>query len=166
MTPLNTAERRSTFFRFLLFFIISLVIVAITAFYGIQVPFKENEIMRHQIAGYQDDQLFLQRFSVKVAQTREMLEKINKPGVEPLILDGRIQGSIDSLNIQIGPDSTKHPLLYRDVVNSLLILRQAKRDLRENSRNDEEKAQLKLDLATAKNQILQLQMANDNLRKH
>ena len=82
MMPLNTAERKSAFFLFLLFFIISLVIVVATVFFGVQVPLKQNELLKSQIADFQNDREFLQKFSGKVSETWSMLDKIDK-------LDGR-----------------------------------------------------------------------------
>jgi hypothetical protein len=166
MEPLNSAERKSSFFLFLLFFIISIILLIAAVFYGVQVPFKQNELMKRQIADYQKEQLILKKFSDKMSETKEMLEKINKPGVDqPELIDSKIQANLDAMNLQLGLDSSLNTKTYQDIISSLLSLKSAKKDLRENGKNDEDKAQLKQDLKDAKDQINQLQSANDNLRR-
>jgi len=171
MIPLNTAERKSSFALFITFFVVSVLLIIGTVFYGLQVPLKQNELMKKQIEAFQKDQAFFQTFAAKVSDTWIILDKINKPNVDTSMYQAQISGNISTLNRLMGTDSTAHPAAFNHVILALAALQAAKEQLRDRSNNNasESVLQQKLDkanqdLQTANGQLIQCQTSNTLLQ--
>ena len=127
--PLNTSERRSSFLVFLLFFVLSIGVVTLTAFYGVRIPTRQNEVMKAQIAALQNEKAFILAFTAKASETEKMLENVNATGVNSTLMDGRIQANLDTLS-KMTADTTSDKKRFVSVFSALSALAQAKKDLR------------------------------------
>jgi hypothetical protein len=136
MTPQNTAERKSSFFYFLIFFIITVGLIMLSVFFGMQVPFKENDAMKDQIANMQRDQSYMQNFTAKMSDTQNLLDSINRPGVaQPELINGSITANLSALTQMLVSDSA-HLDIYKNVVKNLVDLQDAKKQLRDAGSSD------------------------------
>ncbi|HTE02133.1 MAG TPA: type VI secretion system TssO [Mucilaginibacter sp.] len=162
MIPLNNPERRSSFFVFLLFFVVTISIVMLTAFYGIQVPVKENEQMKKQIADFQKERVFAQTFADRLSKTRAMLDKINLPGVANTT-EGYIKANITKLTEQVGDDTTATRKIYVDIIANLSALDQAQKTVRDNNNSAQDKQDLERKLSEVQSQLTTCATSNANL---
>ena len=46
--PLNTSERSSAFWKFFLFFILSVIMVTSAVYFNFRLPHKENELLKEK----------------------------------------------------------------------------------------------------------------------
>lgn len=157
MIPLNNAERKSSFFLFLLFFIISVALIVTAVFYGIQVPFKENALMKHQIEDFQKDQVFRQDFSAKMAETKGLLDKIDKQGVDYINVNSIVAANLDTLDRKLGVDSSAHTLIYRTMISSMRDVQRLKDALRAKQGNEKDQSSLQTELDKARADLTQCQ---------
>jgi hypothetical protein len=137
MQPLNQAERRKAFINFILFFIITIAVVVTTVFFSVQVPFKQNALLREEIALVERERSFADAFVVKMSETMNKLDSVNLPDQKvPELVDGQIKDNLNKLNIMISNDSVSSKSMYQNVVLSLEDLRNTKKQLRDLSGKD------------------------------
>lgn len=64
MKPLNSAERSNAFWRFLLFFLITIALVIVVIFFSIDVPYQESKRLRERLVNLQNEKDVSDSFSV------------------------------------------------------------------------------------------------------
>jgi len=165
MDPLNAAERKSAYLSFLLFFIITVAIVVVTVFFGMKVPFKQNAQLQEKIAGFQNEKSFAENFATKLADTKGILDTVNKAGIQAELLDQKITDGIRNLSAMVDRDTTIVKKNYMDIVQNMTELQFAKKQLRDASGTNQNMTQymqqieaLKSDLARAKAEADALRM--------
>ncbi len=160
MKPLNTEERKKSFTSFLLFFLVTVVLIVVAVYFGMQIPFRQNEKLQAQVARYQQEQAFADNFSDMMTQTTILLDSVNKSGTQPTIVDGLISNNVKSLNASLVSDSSSNKQLYQNMVQSLVQLQLAKTGLRNSSGKDQDASKLQQDLAQAKMELSSCQSQN------
>ena len=165
MVPLNSDDRRSSFFLFLMFFIISTVLVAITAFYGMEVPTAENKIMNDKILVYQKNQAFSEMFAAKAAQVSGDLDNINNPKVDAENMDVIIGHTLDSLDYQVVADTSTRSKMFKNIIQNLRNLDKAKKQLRDYANSNKSMAELEEKLRQANADLVQCQGAINMTKK-
>jgi hypothetical protein len=166
MGPLNSTERRSSFFLFLIFFVIAAGLVSLTAFFGMQVPTVENKIMSQQIDTFQKKQIFLQQFAGKISKIRQQLDNIDKPGVDADAMDALIKTNLDNLNEMVYADTTSSQgKLFVDVIAGFRALKKAKLDLRQCGNSEKVIDGLKDQIKDKSQTILELQGTLNSMPK-
>ncbi|HUN03474.1 MAG TPA: type VI secretion system TssO, partial [Niabella sp.] len=101
MRPNNIQERNKSFQRFLLFFILTVAIIMVTVFFGIRVPYAENEKLREQIAQMDKENQFRENFSVSMAETQSLLDTVNLDVTRAGLIDGRITQKVQDMDALI-----------------------------------------------------------------
>lgn len=143
MEPLNQAERSRAFVTFLLFFTITIILIIGAVLFSVEVPFKQNELLREQMAIVEKERDFSERFVVKMGETMNLLDSVNKNEIQsPEIVDNRIKSNVGFMSEMIENDSISQKSLYKFIVNTIAELRLAKKDLRDVSGKDANMANL------------------------
>jgi len=147
MGPLNSADRRSSFFLFLMFFIIAVGLITLTAFFGVDTPTVENKNLNQQIAIYQRQQASLQKFAAKLSETVNYLNTINNPGIQnATFIDSKISLDLDTLNKETALDQSAQSKMFSDIVNSLQTLQSDQKYIRDNGNNGKSASDLQQEL--------------------
>lgn len=111
MEPKNAAERKKTFTNFLLLFCLCILLVMLTGFFSVQVPFSENEKLKAKVVQLEKEKEFLEKFTIKMKHVSVMLDSIsNATAQEADRLEGRIKNEIEKLNSMV--DSMNKQDLY------------------------------------------------------
>lgn len=129
MKPLNQAERGKAFFNFIIFFIITIAVIVTLVFFSVQIPFKENERWRNEIAQVDNERIFLQAFNVKMEDAMRLLDSMSTTQNDP-IADTRINNKLSEMATMVMNDSMSVKQLYNNVVTNLQGLQMAKQNLR------------------------------------
>lgn len=129
MKPLNQEERRRTFLNFLLFFIITTAVVVTLVLFSVQVPFKENERWRRQIAQMDNEYTFRQSFNAKMEYAMRLLDSMSTTQNDPLS-DTKIANKLNEMANMAMNDSVSLRQFYNNVINNLQGLQRAKQTLR------------------------------------
>lgn len=160
MKPQNTSERKKAFLSFLAFYVLTTLILLGAVFFGMRVPYAQNDRLTSQVDTYEKERHFAETFSQKSNDVKNMLDSINKAGVQAELLDGKISENLKSMNNMID-DKTSTKKLYQDMVQGLADLQVAKKQLRDASDKDANLSQymqqiesLKSDLNQAKAEAL------------
>jgi small-conductance mechanosensitive channel len=137
MKPLNTADRKKAFLTFLLFYIVSTLIIVITVYFGMRVPFKQNNRLKEQIAVLEREKEFSQDFAIKASEVRTQLDSVNRPGVQAAFVEGSIDENLKQLHQMVSSDSIAAKTLYQDMIQIANNLKEAKKQIRDAAGKDE-----------------------------
>ncbi|MBK7098631.1 MAG: hypothetical protein IPH58_10095 [Sphingobacteriales bacterium] len=172
MRPNNIQERNKSFQRFLLFFILTVAIIMVTVFFGIRVPYAENEKLREQIAQMDKENQFRENFSVSMTETQSLLDTVNLDVARAGLIDGRITQKVQDMDALINKTDLSSKTLYSQVVKALNNSQSDKRGLRAASSKDSLVAMYNAQIQALQNSLTkwqesynQLKMQNDILRQ-
>ena len=172
MQPINKNERRKAFWKFLLLFVVSIILITTTIFFSINVPFKQNEQLRMNMNKVEKEQLFSEKFTNEMLGIIAMLDSINTKAQTPELLESVITERINKLNVMVAMDSISNKILYSQIVVTLSDLKVAKNQLRQNTGSAEntsdlqkQKDDLERKLQAKETMILTLQTQLDLFRK-
>lgn len=172
MQSINKSERRNAFWKFLMLFLVSIILITTTIFFSINVPFKQNDQLRREMSVVEKEQLFSEKFTNEMLEITAMLDSINTKAGNPELLESVITEKINKLNIMVEIDSIRSKKLYRNIVLTLSDLKVAKNQLRQNtgsvqSNSDlqNQKDDLERKLEAKENLIVTLQAQLDMFRK-
>lgn len=163
MKPQNTQERKKSFLTFLGFYAITTIILLAAVFFGMRVPYAQNNRLQSQVDVYEKERDFAETFSLKSNDVKGMLDSINKGGVQAELLDGKISETLRSMNNMIN-DSTSTKKLYQDMVQGLADLQMAKKQLRDASGKDANLSEYMKQIETLKSDLNQARTDANNLR--
>ena len=155
MTPLNAEARRKAFITFLLFFTGTAALLIIAIFFGVQVPFKQNEKLREQLAVAQKTKTFSEGFESRMDEMKRLMDSVNRPGVQAELVDGAITQKLTMMNTSIS-DSAATPKLYHDIVNAYADLQAAKKSVRDASSKDDVVKNSQAQIEDLKQQVMSL----------
>jgi hypothetical protein len=168
MEPKNKAERKKTFYSFLLLFFLSTVIIVLLAFSSTRVPVKVNSLLQKQVEVSDHEREFSINFLSQMTSIVSLLDTVNTTAsTNADLIDGQISMGVQKLTIMIDMDSVQNKELYRSVVLNLSDLQRAKKQLRKSTEGDtdinglkreNENLENKLDECKNKNDLLQLQL--------
>lgn len=130
-TPSNQKERRKAFLNFLILFLACVAIIITTAFYSIQVPFKQNKQLRQQVNTNEKEEDFSEGFKTQLISVSTMLDTINNKSTSPDLLNSNITDNINRMSSMISSDTTYHRALYQYILINLSSLQGAKKQLRD-----------------------------------
>lgn len=164
MKPLNNPERKSAYFNFLLFFVITVAIVVTASFFGMKVPFKQNEQLQEKIANFQNQKSFAENFATRFADTKGILDTVNKAGIQAELLDQKITDGIKSLSAMVDGDTTIVKKNYNDIIQNITELQYAKKQLRDVSSSNQNMTQYMQQIEGLKSDLSRAKAESDALR--
>jgi hypothetical protein len=147
MQAINQKERQTAFTRFLLFFILTLIITCTAIFFGIKVPLKENEYLKTAIEEQENEKLFNQSFFTKMAETQSLLDSINYAGVNAALVEGRITQKIQEMDAMVQKEQLESKDKYTNIVKNLTNRRDDKKTIQIASSKDQVMAEYEKKIA-------------------
>lgn len=123
---------------------------------------RENAQLRAESLRMNNERLVLSRFEKKMQETVIMLDSVNESGNQVPIIDNQISRNIEDLANMIS-DSVTAKSFYVSLVANLTSVQKLKKQLRDASGKEDERAQLmeqitalKADVDRYRNQAIQL----------
>lgn len=116
MRPLNADERRRAFWRFLLFYAITLLTIIGIVYLGFCIPAMQDKELRAQVASFQKQQQYAASFT-------SLLESVNdyeKQSQTTDENDGKIKQSLIAMQTFADNDSIQVKDFYNDVMHILM----------------------------------------------
>jgi hypothetical protein len=165
MEPKNKAERKKTFYSFLLLFFLSTAIIVLLAFSSTRVPVKVNSLLQKQVEVSDHEREFSINFLSQMTGIVSLLDTINSTGsTNADLIDGQISMGVQKLTILIDMDSVQNKELYRSVVLNLSDLQRAKKQLRKSTEADTDINSIKRENETLNNKLEECKSKNDLLQ--
>lgn len=118
---LNRSERNYAFWKFLFFFLLSTaLIVGAVYFDAINVPGKENTVLKDQVSRYKIQATAQEKFVKSMDDARQMIDSLSKPGANAVYLNQQIAAKIRELDDLQYKDSSMYSRLNKNI--SLVFL--------------------------------------------
>ena len=154
MKPLNAAERTKAFLNFLLLFIITTIVIVIAVFFGMRVPFEENKKMEDQIASYQSDQFFAEKFSAAISDIQPLLDTLGSPGAPTESVNNQINIKLADLQAMKDKAVTGNDNIYAKALHALYNLENSKYSLAKSGSQSQDVGRLEQEKETLNQRVI------------
>jgi uncharacterized membrane-anchored protein YhcB (DUF1043 family) len=150
MEPLNKNERNKGTLRFLLLFIIGILIVLIPFYFLIRLPEKEQQVNSDQLNTMQGQLDFQRDFTVKMDSVMNLMNKYPLPDVDIDKLNADIGLILSEMEKSIGSEDNTSTGLYRSAIKVLIELKKARNT---NIKNAVDLSKIQKDLDECKKEL-------------
>ncbi|MFT4092332.1 MAG: type VI secretion system TssO [Niabella sp.] len=164
MKPLNVHERQKAFQRFLLFFILTLAVIVTAIFFGVKIPYAENEKLQEQLAVVEKENHFRDDFTSAMGEAQSLLDTVNMDPQKSGLLDGRITQKIQEMDAMIAKNEVTSKGLYNQVIKALNNTQSDKKGLRAASNKDSVVAMYNAQIQELKNSLAKWQESYNQLQ--
>lgn len=129
MKPLNSAERTTAFFRFLLLFLVTAALLVAVVFCSLQVRSAENDRLRQAVWSLQSEKELSDSFGVVMQEAVADLNRYGEKSESPEATNHRIQNKIAMMNALLVRMHDGENSLYALMIQNLSELSSAKKIL-------------------------------------
>jgi Type VI secretion system, TssO len=95
---LNTTERSQTFWKFLLFFIITIAVILLAVYFDFKMPIVENKKLKAEIADQREVNAEQEKFAVRVERVSSLLDSMEKNPADAEVISTKVDAAITDLN--------------------------------------------------------------------
>lgn len=132
MEALNKKERRRAFWKFLAFFLITILFITGAVYINFQIPVEENEVLRTQYERLNYELEFQTDFAKSIREIKVTLDSINQSGQNVMYLEQVVSTKLAGVKESVPEtDSLRQYKLYDYVIQTMLALQESKRKLRD-----------------------------------
>jgi hypothetical protein len=149
-TILNSKDRNQAFFKFLVLFLVTVVLVVLAIYFDYRLPVRENKVLQEEVSLQRQQDVDQQKFAVKMQEALVLMDSVDKPGINVEQIEIQFNGKLNDLSVLQLKDNTAYGIVDKAVIYRLSELWQAKK----NQASLSEKAQ---HAEEAQNQVTQLQ---------
>jgi hypothetical protein len=138
---LNSPIRNHAFWKFLLFFCITVVIIVTAVFFDYDIPNKENQVLRAQVAHYQQDSGAQQEFIANMQDIKNLIDSMGKQDVDngllitkindKLVKSNELQMQNKEVNGELNRLLLNVLLSYKNIKNQSLRLQEADQQIQQ-----------------------------------
>jgi GTP1/Obg family GTP-binding protein len=130
MKPKNVKERKSSFIKFLLLFLLTTTTIMVAVFFNFRVPQKENSLLKERAKNMEREMKFQAEFAEEIHGTKAMIDSLDIPGQNVSFMNTLIGQKLGDLQSNIpSKDSTYRYKMYSSIINTLVDLQAAKKEL-------------------------------------
>jgi type VI secretion system TssO-like protein len=122
---LNVRERDTAFWKFLVFFILSTLLVVSAVYFDTRIPAKDNAIMREQISSYKTQANSQEKFVRSMDDAKALIDSLSRPGSNNVYLNQQIAARIRELAQLQYKDSSMYSRLNKNVLDVFLRYQEA-----------------------------------------
>lgn len=131
MKPKNLKERRKTFLRFLLLFLLTVASILIAVYFNFRIPKKENSLLKTQVKIVKKEMEYQNNFYKEMKLIKGMIDSLDIPGQNISYQTSMISTKLVDLQKAIPTkDSTYKYDMYKTIVDLYLDLQNSKDELR------------------------------------
>ncbi|TLX71648.1 hypothetical protein E9993_19980 [Labilibacter sediminis] len=124
MKPENTKDRKSLFIRFIVFFILAILIVIVPVFVTLRLPAQENEQTSGELKALQDERDFQRDFfAVRMDSVKGLVDSYNSDDVDIDKLNADIGFLLSEMEKSIASDTTWRASMNKNIVATYLSLK-------------------------------------------
>ena len=104
--PINTSERNSAFWKFFLFFVLTVVMVTTAVYFDFRLPHKENEILKGKAESMRLQNMEQEKITNSFIEAKKLIDSIEKEGVNVKYISDMVAQKLGDLNkLNIGDSS-------------------------------------------------------------
>ncbi len=132
MKPKNTKERRNSFLKFLLLFLVTVGTIVTAVYFNFKVPSKENALLKNEAKNIEKEMNFQDDFSKQMTSIKRMIDSLDVPGQNISYQNSLVSKKLVDMQGQIPTkDSTYRYDMYTHIINLYVELQETKDKLRD-----------------------------------
>jgi Type VI secretion system, TssO len=154
--PLNLQEHNSAFARFLIFFFVTVAMVASALYFDFQVPKKELQILRERSDLLRNQYIAQENYKRIMNEAIGIINQADS-GQNKAMVESALKPKMDALrNTMNLDDSTATQRLHSQIFNLMNLYKNAQFKVGDSKSCDDELTKTKKDLTEAKQRIVEL----------
>jgi DNA repair ATPase RecN len=163
---LNSQERTQAFFKFLLFFVITLVLVIWAVFFNFsRLPLKESAVYRQELEAQRAQEVNQTTFVNKMKEAAILLDSLDKPGVNANIVSYAFDSKLSEVNQYQSTGNSLFAQMNKEIINRLTQAKEQKIRLKKLEVSSAGSGELQAALDKCKNEVITLNGQLDAYRK-
>jgi hypothetical protein len=123
---INAKLRNLAFWKFMVFFLITIVIVVTAIYFDYELPHKENAMLRTEVAHYQKDSMSQQEFIRDLGEIKNLIDSLGKVGADNGYLTSLINNKLTEINKSQNQNSGDRTVFDRLILDVFLSYKNAK----------------------------------------
>jgi len=157
---LNSKERNQAFFKFLIFFLITVILIVWAIFFDYKMPVRENSMLQDKLTSQRQQEYNQQVFVQRMQETIQLLDSLDKPGTNQAQVSNQLSAKLSDLGELQGSSNTLNGKMNKVIVDRLADLHQTKQS---NSKKSITLTELESQLRTCKAELEKAQDRIDRL---
>lgn len=135
MEVLNKTERSRAFSFFILFFLITVVILVTAVFFNAYFPFKENSLLKTENAKMKKEMETQDKFSFQLEKVKSAVDSIGVPGQNDFFNEKLGLSILADMYKQLPKDTLKNKVMYNNTIMTFKDLIDSKKAIKHLSGN-------------------------------
>jgi DNA repair ATPase RecN len=165
LKALNAKERNRVFLKFLLFFLLTLVLVVTAIYFDFKLPLKENSYLQKEIDQQRQIEHNQENFVNTMNDAVKLLDSLDKPGTDMTQISAQLDQKMIELDGLKQKDYSAYGKMDKAIVDKFWELSRAKPKLKKLEDDENKLSQLKADLNDANTKLEEAQTALDAYRR-
>ncbi len=132
---LNSQERNQAFLKFIVFFLITVALIVAAIFFDYKMPVRENAVLHDKLNSHRQVEYNQQVFIERMQEALVLLDSLDKPGIVEAQVNMQLTAKLSNLSEHQGSTNTLMGKTNKVIVEKLILLQQAKQDLRKSAQN-------------------------------
>lgn len=135
MEVLNRRERSRAFSFFILFFVITVIVLLFAVFFNAYFPFKENSLLKIENAKMKREMETQDKFSFQLEKVKSAVDSIGVPGQNDFFNEKLSLSILADMYKQLPKDTLKNKVMYNNTIMTFKDLVDAKKQIKQLSGN-------------------------------
>jgi hypothetical protein len=162
---LNSKERNEAFLKFLVFFLVTLILVVLAIYFNFRLPIRENKMLQDEIETQRQQDMLQSKFVAKMQEAVILLDSLGKGGPNADQVNLQLSGKLAELNGLQLKDNNLYGKMDKAIVEKFSDLQLWKKNLLNLQEKADKISTLEADLNTTKSQLIQAQSDLDAYRR-
>lgn len=162
---LNSKERNEAFLKFLVFFVVTLILVILAIYFNFRLPIRENRMLQDEIETQRQQDANQTKFVAKMQEAIVLLDSLGKGGPNTEQVNLQLNGKLAELSGLQLKDNNLYGKMDKAIVEKFSDLQLWKRNLLNLQEKADKMSSLETELNTTKSQLIQAQSDLDAYRR-
>jgi uncharacterized protein (UPF0333 family) len=162
---LNSQERNQAFLKFLLFFLVTIVLIVTAIFFNYRLPFSENKMLQSEVEVQRIQDVNQQKFVGRMQEAILLLDSMDKKNVNFDQINLLVNSKLQELAVLQQKDNTIYGKMDKMITDKLYDLQQAKKSLQEANGSINKMSTAQTELEKCQQDNIQLHTQLDGFRK-
>jgi hypothetical protein len=162
---LNGQERNQAFLKFLLFFLVTVVLIITAIFFNYRLPIRENKMLQSEVDIQRTEDVNQQKFIGLMQDAIKLLDSMDKKGTNVGQIDLQVNSKLQELAALQQKDNSIYGQMDKMIIDKLGNLQQDKKLLQDARDNTNKLSAAQSDLEKCQSENIQLHGQLDGFRK-
>jgi hypothetical protein len=116
---INARLRSQAYLKFMLFFVITILMIVAAVYFDVGIPAKDNKMLREKIRSYESEVYNQQQFITATRTAKSLVDSMKRLGQYNALLDREIARQLEIMKSPGYPDNSVYGIMSKDIFNVL-----------------------------------------------